>query len=714
MQIARVGAQNEELRMIRVSACLAALVLASCASPGASTAPTTPVAQAEDPYLWLEEVEGERALAWVERQNARSLPVLENDARYQGLLNAALEVAQSRDRLATGQVRSGYLYNFWQDPDHVRGIWRRTRLADYAANRPRWETVLDIDALARTENANWVYQGADCDPSGTRCMISLSNGGLDASTDREFDLTTRRFVEGGFVVPEAKSNLGWLDRDTLLVATNWGEGTLTESGYPFVLKAWRRGTPLSSATEIMRGEASDVSISVATFEDESGNHIAIAVEGETFFETVYSLISAEGPVRITLPRKSTIHEFFNDRLIVTLEEAWTIGGQTYPSGSLLALPLSHATLAAPRIEVIFTPSARQSIEDVEATRDGILVAGFDNVRGRLQRFTFSGGQWRGEQIALPPTGVVSLAGASTSDARAFATFEDFLTPPTLYALNGTRAASLRSLPAQFDASPYVTEQFEATSADGTRVPYFVVRRRDMALNGQNPTLLYAYGGFQLSQTPSYNAYIGRLWLDQGGTYVLANIRGGGEFGPDWHAAGLLTNRQRIYDDFYAVERDLVERRITSPRRLGISGRSNGGLLMGVMLNQHPEMVNAAIIGSPLLDMLRYDQLLAGASWVGEYGSPNVPEQRAFLEQITAYQNLRPRENFPTVFIYTSTKDDRVHPGHARKYGARLEELGVPFLYYENTDGGHSANANLREAARRRTLEYMYLTQRLID
>jgi len=699
--------------MIRVSFCLAALVLAaSCAS--SATAPTTPVAQTEDPYLWLEEVEGERALAWVEQQNARSLPVLEGDRRYAGLLNAALEVAQSRDRLPLGQVRGGYVYNFWQDPDHVRGIWRRARLADYAANRPRWETVLDIDALARTENANWVYQGADCDPSGTRCMISLSNGGLDARTLREFDLTTRRFVEGGFVVPEAKTNMGWLDRDTLLVATNWGEGSLTESGYPFVLKAWRRGTPLSSATEVMRGEVSDVSISVSTFEDESGDHIAVAVEGETFFEAVYSLISAEGPVRLTLPRKSTIHEFYNDRLIVTLEEAWTIGGQTYPSGSLLALPLTHATLDAPRIEVIFTPNARQSIEDVEATRDAILVAGFDNVRGRLQRFTFSGGQWRGEQVALPPTGVVSLAGASTSESQAFATFEDFLTPPTLYALNGARAASVRSLPAQFDASPYVTEQFEATSADGTRVPYFVVRRRDMQMNGQNPTLLYAYGGFQLSQTPSYNAYIGRLWLDQGGTYVLANIRGGGEFGPDWHAAGLLTNRQRIYDDFYAVERDLVTRNITSPRRLGISGRSNGGLLMGVMLNQHPEMVNAAIIGSPLLDMLRYDQLLAGASWVGEYGSPNIPEQRAFLEQITAYQNLRPGENFPTVFIYTSTKDDRVHPGHARKYGARLEELGVPFLYYENTDGGHSANANLREAARRRTLEYMYLTQRLID
>ena len=698
------------------AAVIAALLMSGCAAQTA-TAPSPPQqteAAAADPYLWLEEVEGERALAWVHEQNNRSLPVLETDPRYEPLLNAALEVAQSRDRLALGQVRGGYLYNFWQDPDHVRGILRRAPLDTYAANRPRWETVLDIDALAAAENANWVYQGADCDPGGVRCMISLSNGGLDASTDREFDLGTRQFVDGGFVVPEAKSRIGWLDRDTLLVATDWGQGTLTESGYPFVLKAWRRGTPLESATEIMRGEASDVSIGVATYEDESGDHIAIAVEGESFFETVYSLITAQGPQRLTLPRKSSIHDFFQDRLIVTLEEAWTIGGQTYPPGSLLALPLAQATSATPAIEVIFTPSERQSIEEVSATRDGVLVAGFDNVRGRLQRFTFSNGVWRGTQIQMPPTGVVHIAGASTSDARAFATFEDFLTPSTLYALNGARARTVRSLPAQFDASPYVTEQFEATSADGTRVPYFVVRRRDAQMNGENPTLLYAYGGFQASQVPAYNAYIGRLWLDQGGTYVLANIRGGGEFGPAWHQAGLLTNRQRIYDDFYAVERDLIERNITSPRRLGISGRSNGGLLMGVMLNQHPEMVNAAIIGSPLLDMLRYDQLLAGASWVGEYGSPNVPEQRAFLESITPYQNLAARENFPTVFIYTSTKDDRVHPGHARKYAARLTELGIPYLYYENTDGGHQANANLREAARRRTLEYLYLTQRLMD
>jgi len=704
--------------MIRLSACIAALGLltAACATPPADTieARQDIPAAATDPYLWLEEVEGERALDWVRAQNARSLPVLQNDPRYERLLNAALEVVQSRDRLPIGQVRGGFVYNFWQDATQVRGVWRRASLTSYTANTPQWQTLLDIDALARAEGANWVWQGANCDPSGIRCMISLSNGGLDARTVREFDVEARAFVDGGFVVPEAKSNLGWLDRDTLLVATDWGQGSLTSSGYPFILRAWRRGTPLSSATEVMRGAPSHVSMYISTLEDERNDHIALAVQAETFYERVYFLMTPQGPARITLPRKSTVQAYLHGRLIVTLEEEWSIGGRTYPTGSLLALPLAQAASEAPAIELVVTPGPRQSIENVAATRDGLLVAGFDNVRGTFTRYIFANGAWAGQRIVVPPTGVVTLAGASTSTDRAFFVFQDFLTPPTLYAVRGANTLTVRALPAQFDAAPFVSEQYEATSSDGTRIPYFVVRRRDMEFNGANPTLLHAYGGFLNSQYPNYSADIGRLWLEQGGVYVLANIRGGGEFGPAWHAAGLTTNRQRIFDDYVAVARDLATRNITSPRRLGLSGRSNGGFLMGVTLNQHPEIANAAIIGSPLLDMLRYDQLLAGASWVGEYGSPSVPEERAFLARVTPYQNLRPGANFPLVFIYTSTKDDRVHPGHARKYGARLAELGVPFLYYENIDGGHQATANLQELARRRTLEFTYLAQRLMD
>jgi len=669
-----------------------------------------------DPNLWLEDVDGQRAMDWVRAENARSLPVLENDPRFPALLQSALQVAQNRDRLPLGGIQHGYLYNFWQDEEHVRGIWRRATVASYAAGNPEWQTLLDVDALAAAERANWVWEGADCDPTGARCMISLSNGGLDAITRREFDVASHSFVPDGFVIPEAKSRMTWIDRDTMLVATNWGEGSLTPSGYPYILKRWRRGTPLSSAQDYVRGAQTDVGITPFDVTDTDGSHHVFINHDVTFFESTVQMMTPSGPSELILPRKANFNGLYRGRLIVTLLQEWQIGGHTYANGELIAIPLNSATSTSLTIEEIYTPGPRQSIEGVAITRDAVLVSGFDNVRGRLQRFVLNGHTWSGTQIGLPQTGVINIVSADSRDSHAFATYEDFLTPQTLYSLDDHAATprSIRALTAQFDASPYTVEQFEATSRDGTHVPYFVVHRRDMQLNGQNPTLLYAYGGFQLSQTPTYSGYLGRLWLDQGGVYVLANIRGGGEFGPAWHDAGLKTHRQVIYDDFYAVEQDVVTRHITSPRRLGISGRSNGGLLMGVMLNQHPEMVRAAVVGSPLIDMLRYDQMLAGASWVGEYGSPSIPAERAFLEQISPYQNLRRRDDFPLIFIYTSTKDDRVHPGHARKYAARLEELGVRFLYYENTDGGHQATANLREAGRRRALEYMYLAQRLID
>jgi prolyl oligopeptidase len=664
-----------------------------------------------DPYLWLEEVEGERAIAWVREQNERSLGQLEGDPRFAGLHADALAIANSHDRLPLGDMREGYLYNFWQDETHVRGIWRRSPIDAYARGEPQWETLLDVDALAATESANWVYKGVDCLEGHDRCMVQLSDGGRDASTYREFDLNTRRFVEGGFVVPEAKSSTTWIDADTLLVGTDWGGGTMTESGYPFVMKRWRRGTLLASAEEVMRGAASDVGVYGGTLEDVDGRRVPVVVEADTFFESTFWRLDTATAERITLPAKATLIGLYRGYLLFTLEEAW----RGLPQGALAAYPLSDTNSDAPRAVALFSPNPRQSIESVTVTHDAILVALYDNVRGRLLRIALDGADWRQTHVDLPTTGSISFAGSSVADERAFAVYEDHLTPSTLYALENraTTARRIRSLPPQFDASPYVAEQFEATSRDGTRVPYFILHRRDMPLNGQNPTLLYAYGGFQVSYPPTYSPNVGKLWLDNGGVYVLANIRGGGEFGPAWHQAGLKTHRQLIFDDFYAVEQDLVNRRITSPRHLGIMGGSNGGLLMGVMLNQHPEMINAAVVQVPLLDMLRYDQLLAGASWVDEYGSPNVPEERAFLEQISPYQNLR-RDDFPIPFVVTSTKDDRVHPGHARKYVARMIELGMPVLYYENIDGGHAAAANLNEAARRRALEYTYLMQRLMD
>ena len=696
------------MRLAALAAGLAAVILGSCST----TATETTTMQHDDPYLWLEDIEGDRALDWVREQNARSQAVLEGDPRFEQLHADALALANNRDRLPLGAVREGYLYNFWQDENHVRGIWRRSPLADYARGQPRWETILDVDALAAAEGQNWVYKGADCLEGTTRCMISLSDGGRDASTWREYDVAARRFVDGGFVVPEAKSSTSWVDENTLLVGTDWGEGTMTESGYAFVIKRWTRGTPLESATEVMRGQISDVGVFAASLQDTDGSLLPIAVEADTFFEATNWRLDGDAPQRINLPAKATIQGLYRGFLVFTLEEEW----RGLPQGALVAYPLEDTGAAAPRAEVLFAPGARESIEGVSITNDAILVAGYENVRGRILRIARNGNAWATTQLDLPTTGSVNIAGASPTEDAAFAVYEDYLTPDTLYALerDATQARVVRSLPAQFDATRFVSEQYEAISSDGARIPYFVVRPRDMELNGENPTLLYAYGGFQVSYPPSYNQFVGKLWLERGGVYVLANIRGGGEFGPAWHQAGLRTNRQIIYDDFYAVERDLVERGITSPRRLGIMGGSNGGLLMGVMLNQHPEMVNAAVVQVPLLDMLRYDRLLAGASWVDEYGRPSDPVEGAFLRTISPYQNLRPSPDFPLPLVITSTKDDRVHPGHARKYVARMNELGMPVLYYENIEGGHSAAANLNQAAYRRALEYTYLMQRLMD
>lgn len=690
-----------------------AALVTGCASLSALMRP--------DPYLWMEEVEGERALAWVRQENARSLAQLESDSRYAGLLADATAIANSQDRLPTGAVRGGYYYNFWQDGTHVRGIWRRSPLADYARNAPRWETLLDIDALARAENANWVYKGVACAPSNQRCMVQLSDGGKDASIWREFDLATRQFTPNGFALPEAKSSLEWADENTLIVATNYGPDTLSTSGYPMVARLWRRGQPLSAAQEVMRAQSGDMGLFIGGFDDVEGERIVTAHQAHSFFEASQWRIDNGRASRFTLPRKATIRAVHKGHLIVTLEEPWTpqgasAGTAAYPTGALIAVALDSATGPSPATTLLYTPGARESLEDVVATRDAVLVAGYENVRGRILRFSFDGRAWLESGISLPPNGSVSFAGADSQEATAFAVYQNYTTPTSLYALDvqAARATVVRSLPAQFDASRFVAEQFEATSRDGTRVPYFVVRPRDMQLNGQNPTLLWAYGGFQISYPPTYNPYVGKLWLERGGVYVLANIRGGGEFGPAWHQAGLRTNRQVVFDDFIAVSEDLIARRITSSRYLGIQGGSNGGLLMGVMLTQRPELFRAVVVQVPLLDMLRYDRLLAGASWVDEYGSPDVPAERRWLEQMSPYQNLERREDFPVPFFVTSTKDDRVHPGHARKYAARMQELGMPFLYFENIDGGHAASANQNEVARRRALEMTYLMQRLMD
>lgn len=676
------------------------------------------VAAEDDPFQWLEDVDGDRALQWVRSQNERSLGELTKDERYQRYFDAALAIAEDKSRIPMGTLRDGWIYNFWQDDTNVRGLWRRTPLDSYRTSEPLWQTLLDVDALAKTEGRNWVFKGAHClPPLGQKCLVELSDGGKDASVYREFDVASLTFVEGGFVLPEAKSDVTWKDANTLLVATDWGEGSLTESGYPFIVKQWSRGQPLAEAKEIHRGQVTDVSVSAFSIEGDRGERLIGLNEADTFFTSTWWALNAKGELaRITLPSKAHLHAIYQGQLVFSIDENWAIGGKTWKSGALLSMPLGQVSAEAPAIVNLFTPGPRDSIAEVEGTRSGLLVASYSNVRGRVLRFSFTHGRWTYAPLDLPDNGAVDIITTDPTSDTAFIAYQDFLRPTTLYsvAVAANQTANSKSLPPKFDASRYVTEQLEATSRDGTKVPYFVVRSKNFSANGTAPTLLYAYGGFQVSMLPAYSGTIGQLWLDQGGVYVLANIRGGGEFGPAWHQAGLKTHRQVVYDDFIAVAEDLIQRKITSSRKLGIEGGSNGGLLMGVMLTQRPELFDAVVVQVPLLDMLRYHKLLAGASWVDEYGSPDVPAERAWLEKLSPYQNLKKRSDFPLPFILTSTKDDRVHPGHARKFAAKMESLGMPFLYYENIDGGHSAAANLRERAKRQALEFTYLSRRLMD
>ena len=678
-------------------------------------------AASPDPFLWLEDIEGKQALAWVQQQNERSLHRLTSDTRYADAYQQALNILEDHSRIPYGTLRGGFVYNFWQDHAHVRGLWRRTALASYESATPNWETLLDVDALAVAEGHNWVYKGVECQPDlGPRCLVSLSDGGQDATVVREFDQPTRSFVKGGFALPEAKSDVVWQDADTLLVATKFGDHSLTESGYPYIVKQWHRGQPLAQAREIYRGTAQDVLVSPARLDGDRGEALLLIARARTFFSTDYLRVAAgSDPVKLeplTLPPKVELQGISHGELLFRILQDWQLGGQSFKSGSLLSMPLSAVTTAQPPIRPVLVPGPRDSIEQVAVTHSGVLVALYSNVKGRLLRLQFDGSAWTATDLDLPATGSVGIATADERSNTAFVTYEDFLQPATLYqvAVQSGQVKPIKSLAQKFAAQRFTVQQLAATSKDGTSVPYFVVRPKNFVADGAAPTLLYGYGGFDVSMLPSYLGTTGKLWLEHGGVYVLANIRGGGEFGPAWHEAGLKTHRQVVYDDFIAVATDLIARRITSARRLGIEGGSNGGLLMGVMLTQRPELFHAAVVQVPLFDMLRFDKLLAGASWVDEYGSPQVPQERAWLEKMSPYQNLHYRQDFPEVFILTSTKDDRVHPGHARKYAAKLESLHMPFLYYENTAGGHSAAADLRERARRLALEFVYLSERLMN
>ncbi len=669
-----------------------------------------------DPFAWLEDIHSPRSLDWVNAENTRSAARLETDPRYATFHGQALAIFTAKDRIPWPDFLGGRIDNLWQDGAHVKGLWRVADIASYRGADPAWETLIDLDALSKAEGRNWILKGADCLPPEDRlCLVRLSDGGGDAVEIREFDTVAKAFVAGGFHFEAGKQDVEWLTADLLLVARDWGPGTMSNSGYPLVIKRVARGEGLGKAKEIYRGQSGDVRAFSQVLRGPDGAVGRVLIgRNVSFFQTDYLDLAQEGGMKVlALPRKIDVHGYLAGRLILGVNEDWPAGTghEAFKAGTLVAY--DPATGSA---ELITQPTATQTIDAVEVTKSRVLVSLLDNVSGAIDVYAPGAGGWTARRLALPAGSALTLRAADHGSDKAYVASESFLEPTTLWEVDAAAGVptAVKHLSPRFDASGDVVEQHFATSADGTKIPYFLVRPRAMKANGSTPTVMFGYGGFQLSETPSYRPEMGKLWLERGGAYVLANIRGGGEYGPAWHEAALREHRQRAFDDFVAVARDLIATGVTSPRRLGIYGRSNGGVLTSVSITQHPELFNAAVIESPLIDMLRYSHLSAGASWIGEYGDPDVPADRAFIAAYSAYTRLKPGVKYPEPYITTNTEDDRVHPGHPRKFAAALKALGYPYLYYENTFGGHANDADPELNARRWARHYVYLAQKLMD
>ena len=668
---------------------------------------TTGLSAAEDPYLWMEEVENEKALAWAQERSDADTAVIESVPEFAELHSRLLEIYNSQDRIPNPVIGGAWIFNFWRDTEHVRGIWRRTFLSEFVRESPAWEIVLDLDALAESEGENWVWKGADClPPDDRKCMVSLSRGGADAAVSREFDTTAKAFVKGGFELPEAKAQVAWKDENTLWVGTDFGEGSLTTSGYPRIVKYWKRGPGLDEAKQIFEGSVDDVSATAYSDHTPEGRYDIVNLTPEFFRGTSY-LRLGERLVKLDIPEDADLVGFFKDRMLVNPRTDWILGDETYRQGALLAIDLDDFLQGDRSFEVLFEPEERVSLGRVESTANYLLYSTLDNVSGRLYRLRPSDEGWKREEIELPGIGTIRLGSTGDLDDSFFFTYTDFVTPSSLYLVRNGQPEKVKSSPAWFDSTGMTVAQHEAVSTDGTKIPYFVFMPAGFDATGANPTLLTAYGGFEVPRVPRYSSAVGTGWVERGGVYVLANIRGGGEFGPSWHQAAVQEKHQNNFDDFIAVAEDLIARKITSPEHLGIMGGSQGGLLVGGSFVQRPDLFNAVVCAVPLLDMKRYNKLLAGASWMAEYGNPDT-EDWEYIKLWSPYQNLDAKQDYPKVFFWTNTRDDRVHPAHARKMVARMTDMKKPVYYYENTEGGHGAGANLNQRAYTDALTYAYL------
>ena len=667
-----------------------------------------------DPYLWLEEVEGRASLEWVKKENQKTFIRYTQSVEFKDQYQRIKTELMDEERIPSAYFQNGEMYNFWRDEKNVRGIWRKTSFESYLKDEPVWEIILDVDELAIEEDVNWLYRGADClAPEYERCLIRLSDGGTDAVTIREFDLKKKKFVKDGFNTYPSKQNISWLNKDAVLIGADFGKGSMNESGYPMQVKIWNRGDKLKDSEIFFTGSYKKIFNFPIVSIRPDGEYFGI-IEGPTFFTQVLHLFDGENLVEIDLPKKIDIHGFFRDSLILSIEEDW----RDFKSGSLLELKVESALnnkIDSKGISVIFAPDGKKFISEVSIGKDQLMVSMLENVNGKIIRFRKTS-NWEAEEIEGFQNSTMSIYDQDVWTSNSFISVSSFLEPASIYhSKNGKDFNKIKSRKNSFDPEKYKVSQNFVSSSDGTQIPYFLISKNNLPLNGKNPTILYGYGGFQISKPPSYlGKSIAEYWLEAGGVYVVSNIRGGGEFGPDWHQSALKENRQRAYDDFIAIALDLINKKITSPEHLGIEGRSNGGLLVGATFTQRPDLFDAVICGVPLLDMYRYDKLLAGASWVDEYGDPDIPEEWDFISKYSPYQNLKDDTEYPEVFFYTSTKDDRVHPGHARKMAKKMTDMGSSVVYYENIEGGHAGTSNQDQFSFLLALQLAYLEDKLMN
>ena len=681
-------------------------------------------------HAWLEEVSGDAALGWAKAQNEATFAAL-GDPAASPTYGRILEVLESREKIPGVSKIGDFYYNFWTDEANPRGLLRRVpSLEAFRSEDPQWETVLDVDALGRAEGESWVYKGSvSCREydenhrlvgSPTRTLVSLSPGGSDAIVRREFDLAAKAFVGGDAfeLLDPSKSRCSWLDRDTLFLGADLKDGDLTSSGYPRTVREWARGTDPGDAPVVFEGEASDVSVG-GYVSRSRGAAFEWRYRATTFY-TTKKQVRRHGAARdgvwhrldaLGLPDDARVSHL-GDQLLVEPRSDLVAGGTTYPAGSYLAVGFDDFVARGVRgatFEPLFVPTAKTSLAAAAATRDRLVLTILDNVRTRLvflEPVEARGATtWRdaGSEAAPMIRGVsASPVDAEESNAY-FLRTSTYLEPSTLALADAAAGAAgvadaevIKALPAMFDAAGKEAFQGEATSADGTKIPFFCVRTAGAP--PETPCLLYGYGGFEISNTPGYGGAIGAGWLERGATYVVANIRGGGEFGPKWHQAAKREKRHVCVDDFAAVARHLAATGVATPQSIGVRGGSNGGLLVGNFMVRHPDLCAAVVCAVPLLDMKRYSHLLAGASWRGEYGDPDTDDW-AFLKYNSPYHNVRPGTAFPKLLVTTSTKDDRVHPYHARSFVKRLQETGAPnIFYYENMEGGHGGAADAKQSA----------------